>query len=148
MVPALVIFLALAFIVGSIFWLKPSPDERRRMRLRNHAIREEGFKVQTLRGELKDRFRLEGDGVEEEELYLYWKPWGEQSGADRNALIEPRILESGAVNPAVPGAEQLPPLSGAFRGWLADSRGIGFVWDESAPISDMDKPMAIAKNLA
>lgn len=145
MVPALIIFLALAFIVGSIFWLKPSPDERRRMRLRNHAIRE-GFKVQTLRGELKARFSQEG--AEDEELYLYWKPWSDQTGADRNALVEPRVLETGAVNPAVPGAERLQPLHGAFRGWLADSRGLGFVWDESASISDMDKPMASIKTVA
>lgn len=144
MVPALIIFLALAFIAGSIFWLKPSPDERRRMRLRNRAIRE-GFKVQTLRGALKDRFSL--DDGEEEELFLYWKPWSEHSGADRNALVEPRILEAGTVNPAVPGAEQLPPPTGAFRGWLADSRGLGFVWDESAPITDMDRPMATIKQM-
>lgn len=138
MVPALIIFLALAFIAGSIFWLKPSSTERRQLRLRNRAIKE-GFKVQLLRGDLKTRF---GDASEDGELYLYWKPWSEGHPVDRNALVEPQVLEADRSNPAVPGAEGLPPLSGAFRGWLADSRGAGFVWDESEPLEALDMPIS------
>ncbi|TBW59052.1 hypothetical protein EZI54_01690 [Marinobacter halodurans] len=140
----LIIVLILAFLIGSWSWVKPTADERRRVRLRNRAI-SKGLKVESVKGQVRERFAKSGEGGL---LMLYWAPWSAEAAVDRRALLIPRRIEPGEENSAFPGAGALPELSGAFKGWLADQRGIGFVWDESATIDDLEKPMSWALKIA
>ncbi|ROU01528.1 hypothetical protein EB809_03455 [Marinobacter sp. R17] len=140
----LIIILILAFLIGSWSWVKPTADERRRVRLRNHAM-SKGLKVESVKGQVRDRFAEPGQGGL---LMLYWAPWSAEVAVDRRALLIPRRIEPGEDHRAIPGAEELPELSGAFKGWLADQRGIGFVWDESATIDDLEKPISWIRKLS
>lgn len=137
MLLTVVIVLALGFIVGSIFWLRPSADERRRMHLRNQAVRE-GFRVESVKGALRTQL---GSGDPDEALYLYWKPWERDVPQGVDGRSGPAVFASGTALAGLDKAAELVPLSGAFKAWFIDGRGAGFVWDESGVRDELDRSL-------
>ncbi|MGP4842547.1 hypothetical protein ACTXGQ_00305 [Marinobacter sp. 1Y8] len=143
MLLAIVIFLALGFIVGSLFWLRPSADERRRMHLRNQAVHE-GFHVESVKGVLKDEL---GSGDPDEALYLYWKSWGRRVPQGVDGGSGPSVFVSGKSVAGLEEAEKLSLLTEAFKAWFIDSRGAGFVWDESSESVELERHLTQIKML-
>ncbi len=67
--PLIIVLAVISFVVGSIFWILPSPAERRRMKLRQIAYNR-GFRVK--KQTLKD-LHSSLDGESEEATYYYFK---------------------------------------------------------------------------
>lgn len=70
------IFLALALVIGPVLWLRPSPAERRKNRIRQQAI-ESGMKVSLLSAEDKDPWREQGinEQLLQQDMVIYRLPW-------------------------------------------------------------------------
>lgn len=141
MTEALIVIVIVAFLIGSFSWLRPSADERRRVRLRDQAMRS-GLKVESIKGDVRALFEAPGQGGL---LFLYWAPWAATSRVDRSALMRPRRLDTGHEIAGLPAATELPAAHRGFRGWLADVRGLGFVWDECGSPEDLARSIEFVR---
>ncbi|WP_020409418.1 hypothetical protein [Hahella ganghwensis] len=126
--PVIIVLAVLGFVVGSIFWILPSPAERRRMKLRQVAYNR-GFRVkkQTL-NDLHSSLSKET----EESTYYYFS-LGKFPGVGGRQVW---VSEQGAwrcAGEASQGEKDLSWFSDEVEGLCAvlmSSSEIGFLWTE------------------
>ncbi|MFE8069642.1 hypothetical protein QQM79_01155 [Marinobacteraceae bacterium S3BR75-40.1] len=138
----IIIALILLFILGSITWIMPSPEERRRMRLRNLAL-QKGFRVKELKGQLQQQMAKE---VGEGRWYIYWCDWPGQM-RERAAKLPTLWVVSGQEPPRDHPVVQALGEKGhvkvePFDVVYSDAQGIGGIWDERGRTEKLETGLA------
>lgn len=138
------IVLTLAFIIAGIMRLRPSVEDRRRMRLRNQAYRR-GWRVEKVRGAALDEL---GESGSTGAYYWYWRSWPSGWFEGESASVGDRhVLSGGEGVSGVPGMERLPAVPSVCTAWVVEPRGIGFVWDESGTMDDLERPFTMIESV-
>ncbi len=143
------IVLALVLVGGSIFWLLPSPAERRRMHLRERTLAQ-GVRVREAREEMKEW------GIDPRDLgmLMQYHLYMPESKAGRWRLVNPDPV----VQLQVPEQEQSRVKAGIEGSWSelpADlvvwerrDQRYGFYWFERGDQAQLDRALDMLKRVA
>ncbi|MBU6952962.1 hypothetical protein [Hahella sp. HN01] len=147
----IIIFCVVGIVGGSIFWVLPSPEERRRMRLRQQALAA-GFRVrQTTPEKLDDALKkLEADAWR---THFYYKAIP-ASRTPRRALYANQEGElkqlsiSGNFPHELLSDEDLRELSSQVKAVQITGHEVGFLWEERGTSEDLEQMLQRVNKVA
>src|SRR5690606_3557434 len=148
-VAVVMIALALILVGGSIFWLLPSPAERRRMRLRERAFAQ-GVRVREARDEMKEW----GIDPRDHGILMQYHLFIPEAKVGRWQLVNPdsivRVqLPADVRSSVLPGIElNWTELPEDLVVWERRDQRYGFYWFERADEVTLDRALEVLKRVA
>ena len=148
-VAIVMIVLALILVGGSIFWLLPSPAERRRMRLRQRAFAQ-GVRVREARDEMKEW----GIDPRDHGTLMQYHLFIPEAKVGRWQLVNPDSVErvqlpADVRSAAIPGLDlNWAELPADLVVWERRDQRYGFYWFEQADEAKLDRALEVLKRVA